>query len=78
MDEAINEMGMVAAPLVEDNGEQRRAAEQEVSKKIRWVSENLLNVHGLPPGQKGDGIIRVIYENLTGLQSMLSKDEKLN
>ena len=39
--------------------------------------EYLLDVHGLPPGQKGEGVTRVIYENLNGLQSTLSKNEKL-
>jgi hypothetical protein len=59
-DEAIDETGTVAAPLVEDNGEQRRKAEeQEVSKEIKGVSEYLLEVHGLPPGQKGEGVTRV-------------------
>ncbi len=78
LDDAINETGTVAAPPVEDNGEQRRTAEQEVSKEIRGVSEYLLNVHGLPPGWKRDGVTRVMCENLNGLQSMLSKNEKLN
>jgi hypothetical protein len=63
---------------VEDNGEQCRTAEHEVSKEIRGVSEYLLKVHGLPPGWKGDGLARVIYENFNGLQSMLSKSEKLD
>ncbi len=47
---------------MEDDGEQHRTAEQEVSKKIRGVSEYLLEVHGLPPGWKGEGVTRVIYE----------------
>ena len=78
MNEAINETGTVAAPLMEDNSERRRIAEQEVSKEIEGVSEYLLKVHGLPPGQKGEGVTRVIYENLNGLQSTLSKNEKLD
>jgi hypothetical protein len=75
LDDAINETGRVAAPPVEDNGEQCRTAENEVSKEIRGVLEYLLNVHRLPPGQKRDGVTRVMYENLNGLQSMLSKNE---
>jgi hypothetical protein len=51
--EAIDETGMVVAPLLEDNGEQCRTAEQEESKEIRGVLEYLLEVHGLPPGQEG-------------------------
>jgi hypothetical protein len=42
------------------------------------VSEYLLKVHGLPPGRKGEGVTRVIYENLNGLQSTPSKNEKLD
>ncbi len=78
MDEAIDEMGTVAAPPVEDASEQHRTAEQEESKEIRGVSEYLLDVHRLPPGWKGEGVTRVIYENLKGLQSALSKNEKLD
>ncbi len=58
MDEAINETGMVAAPPVEDASEQCRTAEQELGKEIRGVLEYLLDVHGLPPGQKGEGVNR--------------------
>jgi hypothetical protein len=38
----------------------------------------LLDVHGLPPGWKGECVTRAIYENLNGLQSLLSKNEKLD
>ena len=48
------------------------------SKEIRGVSEYLLNVHGLPPVLRRDGVTRVMYENLNGLQSTLSKNEKLD
>jgi hypothetical protein len=78
LDVAIDETGTVAAPLMEDDIEQSRIAEQEISKKIEGVSEYLLKVHGLPPGRKGEGVTRVIYENLNGLQSTLSKNEKLD
>ena len=38
----------------------------------------LREVHGVPPGRKGEGITRLIYENLNGLQStLLIKNEKL-
>jgi hypothetical protein len=76
LDGAINETGMIAAPPVEDNGEQRRTAEQEICKETRKVSKYLFDVHGLPPGWKGEGVTRVIYENLNCLQSTLSKNDK--
>ncbi len=78
MDEVIDEMDTVAAPPVEDAGEQCRTAEQKVGKEIRGMLEYLLDVHGLPPGWKGEGVTRVIYENLNGLQSALLKNEKLD
>ncbi len=78
LDEAINETGMVTALPVENASEQRRTAEQEVGKEIRGVLKYLLDVHELPPGQKGEGVTRRIYEKLNGLQSALSKNEKLN
>ena len=41
-------------------------------------TEYLLEVHGVYPGRKGEGITRLLYENLNGLQSTLSnKNEKL-
>jgi hypothetical protein len=40
------------------------------------VLNYLIEVHGVPPGQKGEGITRLIYENLNGLQSILSSKNK--
>ncbi len=37
------------------------------------MAEYLLEVHGLPPGRKSNGVTRLIYENLNGLQSTMSK-----
>ena len=51
--------------------------EEQLTKEIRGVSEYLLEVHGLSPGRKGDGVTRLIYENLNGLQSALSKKRKV-
>jgi hypothetical protein len=55
----------------------RVEVEEQLGKEIRGLSEYLQKVHGLPPGRKGDGVTRLIYENLNGLQStMLSKNGK--
>jgi hypothetical protein len=52
--------------------------EENLIKEIRGVSDYLLEVHGVPPGWKGEGITRLIYEKLNGLESLLSrKNEKL-
>ncbi len=56
----------------------RLEVEEQLIKEIRGVSEYLLEVHGSAPGRKGEGVTRLIYENLNGLQSTLSnKNEKL-
>jgi hypothetical protein len=78
LDQAIDEMGMI--PCANKGGEEMSwvDVEEQLKKEIRGVSEYLLEVHGLPPGRKGDGVTRLIYENLNGLQStMLSKNGKL-
>jgi hypothetical protein len=58
-----------------NRGEERsqEVVEEQLIKEIRGVLEYLLKVHGLPPGRKGNGVTRLIYENLNGLQSTMSK-----
>ncbi len=78
LDEAINEMGTVPCANVGGDKESRINVEEQLIKEIREVSDYLLEVHGVPPGRKGEGITRSMYENLNGLQSTLSsKNEKL-
>ena len=78
MDEAIDETGTVPCSSVGDDVESRVKVEEQLRKEVREVSDYLLEVHGVPPGRKGEGITRLIYENLNGLQSTLSnKNEKL-
>ena len=78
MDEAIDETGTVPRFQAEDDDVNRVNVEEQLRKEIREVSEYLLEVHGVPPGKKGEGITRLIYENLNGIQSSLSnKNEKL-
>ena len=78
MDEAIDETGTVPCSIVGDDEEGRVNVEEQLKKEIREVSDYLLEVHGVPPGRKGEGITRLIYENLNGLQSTPSnKNEKL-
>jgi hypothetical protein len=42
------------------------------------VKDELLRVHGVAPGTKLDGVVRLIYENLNGLNARLSDNEKLD
>ncbi len=78
LDEAIDETKTV--PCANIGGEEASCVnvEEQLIKEIREVSDFLLEIHGVPPSWKGEGITRLIYENLNGLQSTLSsKNEKL-
>jgi hypothetical protein len=78
MDVAIDETGTVPRFHAGDDDVNRVNVEEQLRKEIREISDYLLEVHGVPPGRKGEGITRLIYENLNGIQSTLSnKNEKL-
>jgi hypothetical protein len=42
------------------------------------VRDELLSVHGVAPGSKAEGVVRLIYENLNGLNSRMSDNRKLD
>lgn len=42
---------------------------QKELEEIRGVRDELLRVHGVAPGSKLEGTIRLIYENLNGINS---------
>ena len=41
------------------------------------LPEEILQVHGYTPPKKVDGTVRLIYENVNGLQNRLSGNEKV-
>jgi hypothetical protein len=78
LDETIDEMGTMPWKNVGIDESSWQKVKELIIKEIKEVSDYLLEVHGVPPGWKGEGITRLIYENLNGLQSMLlKKNEKL-
>jgi hypothetical protein len=77
LDEAINKTGTVPCTNVGGDKESRINVEEQLIKEIREVPDYLLKIHGVPPGRKGEGITRLMYENLNGLQSTLSSNKKL-
>ncbi len=38
----------------------------------------MLQVHGTPPSSKGEGIVRLVYENVNGLSNKLSDNKKVD
>lgn len=41
------------------------------------VNEEVLSIHGTAPGVKGEGVTRLIYENMDGLLNKIGGNEKL-
>jgi hypothetical protein len=78
LDAAIDKTGTVSCNNVGINEVIRKTVEELIIKEIKEVLDYLLGVHGVPTGWKGEGMTRLIYKNLNGLQSTLSKkNEKL-
>ena len=44
---------------------------------MRWVYDYLIKVNGVALRKKEDGIVCLMYENLNGLNSTLSGNDKL-
>jgi hypothetical protein len=73
LDKAINKTRTIFCVMDRSEERNRVVVEEQLKQEIRGVSKYLLEVHCLPPGWKGDGVTRLIYENLNGLQSTMSK-----
>ncbi len=79
---AIDETGTVDAMLFMDsreNDEQCTAIEQQERRRV-WevgVSNDVLRIHWTAPGLKGEGITRLIYENVNSLNNRLMDNEKV-
>jgi hypothetical protein len=56
----------------------REEIQQQEQIDIRGVSDDVLQVHGVPPGHKEEGITRLIYENANGISNRLCGDDKLD
>jgi len=52
--------------------------QQQERIDIRGVSDEILQVHGVLPGRKDDGIIRLLQENANGIPNRLEGNEKLD
>jgi hypothetical protein len=80
---AVDETGTVDALFSSHNDSEisEQLAITEHQERIRvmelGISEEVLQVHGVAPQRKGEGVIRLIYENVNGLSSKLSDNEKV-
>jgi hypothetical protein len=79
----LDETGTIDSSLLLNRTEMdERMALVELQKKVRvdelGISEEVLKVHGVAPATKGEGIIRLIYENTNGFSNRLSNNKKIN
>ena len=51
---------------------------QEEQQAIENIHDSLLEVHGDPPPSKADGVCRLLYENLNGINNRMASNHKLN
>ena len=79
-EDALDETGMVdTKPLSETDGEGAyQSFEMLEELEVREIVEELLEVYGLAPGKKADGIVRLIYENVNGLNPWMTNNGKLD
>ena len=61
----------------EDEGENQAEVRQREMLEASGVSDEVLEVHGVAPGTKTDGVFRMIYENCNGLSNKISGNDKL-
>ena len=81
----VDETGTVStASLIRPNVEckeqylyEKRREEQHKMEDIKGVIDEVLKLHGIAPRKEGEGVTRVIYENTTGFNSQINRNEKL-
>lgn len=81
----INETGTVdtsgltgnSSAETERHFKEGRSVQEMELEQVSSVDEYLLEVHGVAPGSKQEGVWRLIYENLNGIWTRLSGNDKL-
>lgn len=76
-DGVIDETGTVGLEGITEDVDEIRIAREE-QQALLGVSEEILNVHGTAPGKKADGVTRLLYENMNGIQCKWTNNWKLD
>jgi hypothetical protein len=79
---ALDETGTVDAMLFQNTREsEEQLAQKERMERVRvseaGIPDEVLKIHGTAPTSKGEGVTRLIYENVNGLSNRLSYNEKM-
>ena len=79
-DAAIDETGTVGTVTLTDSDCESESSEEEMSVQQfleSGICEDLLKIHGVAPGRKAEGVIRVGMENMNGMPNHINGNEKL-
>ena len=84
-DEAMDKTGTISTEELSDFdadalGEQHQkilTAKTLEMEEIMEIADEILEVHGVAPGRKAEGVTRVIYENSDGLNYRIGGNRKL-
>ena len=76
---ALDETGTVAVDILCDDSDDSVSELQQEIKNINEfsITDERLKIHGLLPSKKGEGTIRLIYENANGINNRLSNNDKV-
>ena len=80
--DAVDEKGIFStASLMNPDAEckeqylyEKIRAEQCEMEEVKGVTDEILEVHGVAPGKKGEVVTRVIYENPNGFNSQITRN----
>jgi hypothetical protein len=86
---ALDETGAVDVTLCVDDGvdvlwgderEQLVLIQQQEINNLReyGITEDVQRIHGILPASKGEGIIRLLYENANGINNRISNTDKVD
>lgn len=83
--DTIDDTGTVSTASLTDEESEEEEVSQPSMQEVRQqelfdaldVQDEVLKVHGVAPGTKADGVVRLIYENLDGLANRISGNDKL-
>ena len=78
--EALEKIGTVDIGKLSNgnNTKHDTTREEEWEDLVKGVDDKRLRVHGVEPGRRGEGVTRLIYENLNELNNRLSNNKKLD
>jgi hypothetical protein len=78
VDSRIDETGTLAT--VENNMMERHMemeAQVMEERELRAINDDVLEIHGVCPGKKSDGVMRLIYENANGIDGRFNNNRKV-